>query len=569
MARFVSAALLAAALGAAQAQTLVAPDRVPLNPTAVLSIPDAKALWTGLERAPITKAFAEILAAPHIKESDRWLRFVAQSDQLQKSAGVSLWPSELLGQHVTGADVWVVENADKSLGMVTVIKCTDPETAHRVLDMIKAEAAGAKGVAGGFTAETVVEKTINGKRVLVLPAFSLAMVADGNVLSWATSEALLASSMDGLGTAYLNSEAFVAEMQGLAEEQGEIWMQGDLTRLAPILRGPGATLKQLTAARGSAKISVAQDSLKISVFSPLSAMEGLDKRYALAAPAPGDLTIMNFFSADALAVFGSNYFDGLTLLDKATETVAAMPESPISAKQIESQVAGSRSTMGFDVRNDLLGNLGPDFGFAIEKVVLPGQEGGKPQLSAVVVSQVKNRERFQTVIDRVEAMVAPPPPSPAADQKGTPVPAPPSPLRSEQIDGGTLRMFDSPQLEAFGLKPSYLLTDQSYFIFALSPDGVKSAQARFRGGEGSLTASPLYKQAGSNMEASRNSLVIFPATNLHGAVKGNMATLEGSMTPQQKLDAESALKLLESLQSISISTIYKREGKKQEIVIGM
>ena len=570
LARFVSSALLAAALGgAAQAQTLAAPERIPANPTAVLSIPDTQALWAGLADAPITKAVSEAVAAPHVKESDNWLRFVTQSDQLQKSIGVALWPSELLGKHLVGVDIYVVENADKSLGMATVVKCVDPETPQRVLDHIKQEATTAKGVAGGYTAETVVEKTISGKRALILPAFSLALVADGPLLTWATSETVLVSSMEGKGAAYLNSEAFQAEMQGLSDEKGEIWMQGDLARLAPILRGAGASLKQLTAQHGAAKISVAKDAIKISTFAPLTAMEGLDKRYALAAPAPGDVTVLNFFSSDALMVFGSNYFDGLTLLDKATETLSSIPDSPITGHQVEEQVATSRTTMGFDLRNDLLGNLGPDFGMAVEKVILPGQEGGKPQLAAVVVTKVKNRERFQTVIDHLEAMVAPPPPTPVPNAKGTPAAGPASPLRSESVDGGTLRIFDSPQLEAFGLKPSYLLSDQDYFLFALSPEGVKNAQARFRGGNDSLVQSPLYKQASAKMETTRNSLVLLPTAKVVAALRGNAATLGSSLTPEQKLEMETGLKLLESMQSIAVGTIYKREGKKQEILLGM
>jgi hypothetical protein len=568
-ARLGAAALLLTATFAGAQEPAVA-GKTPANPLLIVSVPNSSQLWKSLAQSEFGRQLLTTVALPGLGAGD--------AAQMEKQLGFSLLPSDLFTKTVTGFDLYVVEN-NSEVGFVANVRFSDEAVPQRILDQMKKDAAHSQGMSGGTSADTVADTTTDGIRQLSLPAFQMHFAADKSVLVWSNQKAALDSAFKNEGQAIFASAFFKRYMDQIADEGGDFWAFGEASKvfpyIDPFLPGTKAgSLETLGTMVVAVKAKAEADHLKIVAFQHQEDMKSAQRRYAMAAPPPGDVSIMNFFPSDSKLAFGTNHFDGLSILETTLESVEGSEGSPITAEQIEQQIQSSRAMLGFDLRNDLIANLGPDLGFAIVPVSGAG-EGALP-FDITLVTHVKDPDRFNAILGILEESAgdlaaAPPPaapPKPLAKGEPTPTPTPvPTPaIESEEFQGETIKFIASPSGPAAGIQPGYTFTKDGYFLLALNKETIKAALTSSKG-SGGLMDNATVQEGSRLLEQNRNSLFTVDVKGIAALLESNKALLTSTMEPVAQAEFDTFLATLKTLKSITATTIYKNFGKKQELLV--
>ncbi|MEO8377044.1 MAG: DUF3352 domain-containing protein, partial [Candidatus Sumerlaeota bacterium] len=467
--RAVVASILIAFSAPVLAQNLAVKDRTPANPLLIVSVGDAPGFWKSLGESKFGKLVERDFTLPGMTPQER--------APIEKSLGFSLEPADLFTQTVKGFDAYFMQVNDEP-GFVINLQLRDTATVTKVLDQVKKECATAQGNAGGVSASTVVDTvTSAGVRHLSLPAFQIYLAADGSTLIWSNQKESLESAFRDEGKAIFTSDYFKRYMDKLNNDSGKAWLFGEVTKLGPFLgEDTAASFGSMGGTTLGAKIDADKTRLKVSLFQHQEDMPSAQKRYAMTAPAADDIAVVNYFPGDTSLFFGTNHFDGLSILEMASEAAKDDAESPLSAAKIDEKLKSGKALLGFDAKEDVIANLGPDFGFGL--TASGSDKDAKFPFDLIVVSHVKNRERFDAVLktleDSANASAAPPAarrraPKSADPNAATPPPTPvPTPaIQSEEFEGVTIKYTASvpSAKESVGdIAPGYAMTKDDYFI---------------------------------------------------------------------------------------------------------
>ncbi|MCC6548022.1 hypothetical protein IT570_12725 [Candidatus Sumerlaeota bacterium] len=563
------AAVLITLSAPALAQDLAVGGRTPANPLLIVSVTDSPSLWKSLGESKFGQLLESKVALPGMTPMER--------GSLEKSLDFSLEPADLFTQTVKGFDVYLLEVNDEP-GFVVNFQLRDASTATKILDQVKKECSSAQGSAGGVSASTVVDTTTNkGVRQLSLPAFRLYLAADGSTLLWSNQRESMESAFKDEGKAIFTSEYFKRYMDELKGDPGKVWMFGEIARLAPLTGTKTLDLGPVSDSTTlGAKIDADKTRLKMAIFQHVEDMPSASKRYTLTAPPAGDVGIVNYFPEGTNFLFGTNHFDGTSILEMVTES-AKGDNAPLSAKQIDERVASGKALLGFDAKEDVLANLGPDLGFGL--TTSAQSKDAKFPFDLFMVSHVKNRDRFEAVLESLEASAsasaAPAPrrrqPKSVDPNAATPSPTPePTPaVQAEEFEGETIR-FASSVPGASGtigdVQPGYAFTKDDYFIFALNKNTIKSIISASKGSKGMADTS-LMKDVNAQLGGNRNGIMVIDGKAIHDILDANKDKLIGLLSAEQKAHFDEAMNYLGSIRALSSASTYTSTGKKQEVVL--
>lgn len=554
------------------AQDLAVKDRTPANPLFIVSVPDSPGFWKSFGESKFGQMVEREIVLPGLSPVEK--------AGLEKALGFSLEPSDLFTQTVKGFDAYFLELNDER-GFVVNFSLRDATTATKILDQVKLECASAQGNAGGVSASTVVDTvTAEGVRQLSLPAFQLYLAADGSTLIWSNQRESLESTLRDEGKAIYSSEYFKRYMDELKNDPGKVWIFGEAAQAAPI-----AKLEDVSVPAGEnltlgAKVDADKSRLKVTTFQHQEDMPSAEKRYTLTAPNGGDISILNYLPENTSAFFGTNHFDGPSMLEVIEEEAKAKgdEESPFSAKSIDEKVQSGKALLGFDAKEDILANIGPELAIGITQTGQAKDEQYPFDLFAVF--HVKNRDRFEAVLKTLEdsvgsASAAPTPrkrqPKSADPNAVTPTPTPePTPaVQTEDFEGETIRFAASvpgaPSMMS-NLQPGYAFTSDDYFIFALKKDTIKGVISASKGSKG-IADAPLMKDVNSQLGGSHNDLILIDGVAVYDILSKQKESTAGFGGAGVNASFEKLLKYLGTIRSFSAATTYSAAGEKQEIVL--
>ncbi|CAN5372386.1 hypothetical protein BH09SUM1_BH09SUM1_02070 [soil metagenome] len=553
------------AAGLANAQKLAVPGKSPANPVTILSIPDSSAAWTGFAGSPLGRAFIDFYGNAAMAQTADGKAFRDQVATAEKVLGISLKPADLMTQTLSGMDLYVVDDHGASR-FALVMAFNDPALPGKILDQLKKDAKSSSGVSGGFTADTVVEKPIADGRSLYMPAFELYFAQQGNTLVYSASRDVLESTISNGGEPLFTSEYYTKFTDGIKDEPNDVWMFGEIGRLAT-LAGAAMPMQEqnafalFTKTTAAGAVSLKKDHIKVTTFVPVDEMKTIDKRYAMAAPPAGEIPILNYFPKDVLFAYGTNHFDGLAILDSWVDDVSGMPGMENAKQAVDQRLDESSQQLGFDPKNDFLANMGPDLGFVITKFEASGDASWMPKSAGIAFAcHIKDPDRFAQVLRTLQEWVAPPPPM-TADQKG---PAPKSLVTSEEVDGQTILSVAVPPL-------AWTLTADNMFIVSMDSKTVADTMAQAKSTSSSITASSVYTRSGEFMDKNRNSYSIISLAQLADTL-GAMAPAPAADDPNAAAMAkerDAFLNVLKSASTVATTSVFRKEGKKQETVVLM
>lgn len=569
------AALVFGVLSEAAAQSVAVPGRTPANPQLLISIPDTSALWGGLSASGGGRA-----AIDYVKARD-WFAGPAgeRIEGLEEQLGFSLAPEELLTETLAGVDMYLVEQGPRT-GFVINATFTNPEAPGAILDLLMSEAKASRGISGGVSADTVIESHDENGRVLSLPAFEIYMAVQGSTMTYTNAKSSLESTMADEGRALFDSDYFARYMSTLRNDASLAWMFGEFAHLGSLApRVDPAMLEPYEMAVAGVKFNATADYMKLSMFRHQETMRESERRYALAAPPPGDVEVFNYFPQNTALAIGTNYFDGAELLEGVLDSLEnARDQMPLDRAAIEQQLQNSRMLLGFDVRNDLLYNIGPNLGLAVGALDLQAAAASPfPAPEILFVTEVKDRDGFTAVVDKLSAMVnlmlapATEPAERAGEGEATPTPAPtPEPaVQTASYQGEQVFYVEADQLAAAGISPAWCLTSDGRFLLSADREKLEKALATGAGGGDSLMASEAYQKVLSNLEALKNTLFVADMGAVIGMLESQQSMITRGMNPEQAAQYEEGMALLRQISSVAACAAYRNNGKRQEYLVVM
>lgn len=551
-----AAAILSAA-SALSAQTLAVPGKTPANPTLVVSIPDTALFWNSLTESRAGKTAGELLEISGAIPPD-------ERSQIELSLGTPITTANLLSSATTGIDAYFITVGGFS-GMLFNIAFTDAAMPGRIMDHLKREAAASSGVSGGIGADTVSDNTSGGVRTVYLPAFEIFLAADGNVLTYSTMRLGLESALNNEGRTLFDSEFFVRSMSNLSGVESQLWAFGEMTDAAPLLetllpRDSAASVGSMSAKVAASKLNIQKDRVQVSTFVHQDDMPMAQRRYAMTAPPAGDVRILNYFGADTLALTATNHFDGLSLLETMAAELGKVPGAPITPDRVEEGLRGFSTMLGFDLRNDLLANLGPHLGFSLKELDLSGPT---PRFDFLLATSVKDQGRFGNFLEAakkaLDGITAPP--------AGQQAPAGASPYRSETYQGATLDIYTLPLGPGAEVTPTFTLTPDGIFLFALSESTVKGAIDLSRGGGNSVLQGDTLRRLAESAGTSRNSVAVLDMARLMAPLEEQIGAALLTNNNLSTTRRQAMLELLKSTKSVGMATTYKANGKKDDVLL--
>lgn len=563
-----------------QGQQLAVKGKTPANPTFIASIPQTKAFWQECNSSLFGKALVDFIekSAPLSPENKE--RF----DQVQSRVKMSFYPAEkLFTETLVGIDFYMVEHPEYSNFLIN-IAFNSSNAGDLILTQIKREAAFAYGISGGVSADTVVESTTEGFRTLSLPAFSLFLASDGNIVTISNDKATLNSALVNKGQALFQSQYFNKYMIPLEGTQGEFWCFGELGKITPILEN----LSQAQTEEKTSNISPMggiidfhEKGLSAAIFQNQEGMSSAERRYTLSSPPPGDISFYNFVSQDSVFSFGTNHFDGLSILDLILEETGKTPSGQIAGKQIELYLDQSRLLLGFDLKDDLLANVGPNLGISlvgIEQVSLMGMTIPLPDF--LLSLQIKDLDKFQPIMEMLEGMLeqalmpkkTPLSPNPtsteavAASNSGASTPeASSSPLRKENYGGEEVVYFD---LEGQKVSsPAICLTKTGYFLFSTSKEQLVQAIDIYSGGGVPMVKVDAFQKVRGQLPENLNSLSIIDLQGIASVLGPLIPILTTEENAAQMTLLNGIIETLKQGEMIGASTQHLQSGRRIDIEV--
>ncbi len=558
------AGIMALAAAIAPGQNLAVPGKTPANPDLIVSIPSTPALWGALSATPISG-----LLGPMSQPAGG---IPAELKALEGEIGLKLDPADFFTETLSGLDIYYL-TINEYPGFVANLAFQDALMPGKIIDQLKKDAAGSSGSSAGIGADTIVESSNGRTRILSLPAFEIYLAADENVLVWSNLKLGLDSAVSDEGRALFASEFFKRSMDSLSKESGQAWAFGDVTAYQAALASatpPVAGTVTPTRSSSAYKLQIGKDFAKLSSFTHQDDMPMAKRRYAMTSPPAGAVPITSYFSSDSLLTIGTNHFDGLAILETSLDTLSSIPNSPVKASQIEENLKASRASLGFDVRNDLLANLGPALGLDIIKA--DASNGGT--LDLVLVSAVKDVTRFKNVVAALEKLAEG---MPAAPKEGEPAAKPGEAAKTTAVaeretwEGIEITSYSFlTGLAGLGgvLSPAFAITEDNHFVLAISKDTLKSAITRGKAGKGGILSSDKGSRIAKLVDEDRNSLVTLDIESL---VAGFAAAIDSGVptagaTPEQ---SKALLAFVKALKFFGMGTSYRDNGEKHTMVILM
>jgi len=561
---------------AAAAERLAVPGHTPANPTLIVSVPNTGMFWSQLAGTPLGSAVAEQLDQAALAPEEE-----SRLERLEEELGFSLKPAEFATKTLNGLDLYLVE-VDGILGFVMNASFVSAEIPGRVLDQVVREAKLSQGTSGGVEAGTVIDTEAAGVREVSLPAFSSYFIGQGDRILYSNDRALLQSAVADEGQVLFDSEYWSMYMSQLESAPGVAWAFGEMTDLARLAQqAEGVPIQEMTdpgSYMTAMKLRVPDEKhIILSSFMHEEGMMGAQRRYVLSAPPPGDVSALNSVPEGAIMAYGTNHFDGLALLEVITSAASRAQGSKDAGEQIKQQLSGLKMMLGFDVEMDLLANIGPNLGFALQQ---PDPNAPMPVPGALLVANVKNPDRFRNVLtafgNMMESMAAPPPPAQGSkememEEEAAPTPTPVPMKKTMEFQGEEIVYFEPPE-GAGGppVSPAYTLTSDDKFLIALTPGHLQSALKMASGSDGALLESAAFQNAAAHLPATRNSLTYFEPATIADLLEGQKALLTGPLNqPGMDQGLDKIIALLRSITAVASTERLQAEGKYQSVVVVM
>lgn len=464
------ACLVTASTLAAPAAPVIAPERVPSNPSAFLSVNDANAMWSAIEQSPLYEPIASLFANPALADDPDFQQMQLELDKASLELGYALTPGSLLGNVMKGMDIYVSQTPGADPEMLFVGRMDSADSATNLISYARNRAAEmALGNTGG---DLEFEEVDVAGRMFYRAADQPTLVGtDGALLLAGTSTAILEDAFASTGIDRIESiEGYRSLMEKAGHPEGQMVFYGDMAQLAGIfaaLAPQNAAQAQQLDGEYLVVGDFAPDRFDFRTFSSITPETELQERL-MALPRTDFASLVSFAAPNAMITFGTNMAEGQLLYDAAIEQAELDPNMGLVMLMATQQIQQMEAQLGLSLEGDVFPAFGPNSMLAINNFMFML---GQVRLDLVTALQIRDHEKALPLIERIHngivefenQQLAARNPSSAGVQ-----------VEEEEYAGALLRTIPLESVQGVsGI--AHTVTSDGHFVIALSTADLKKA----------------------------------------------------------------------------------------------
>lgn len=544
------------------------PDLIPAHNAYVVSIPDVAAFWQAWKANAIYATYKKVMDTPEIASGmqqfnkqlqtiEGALGFPLNGDsmsQIFKSADIYVRPGEQAGQVVSGVILGIKDRQklDKMIDLAEKAAKTAASRVERSSDQTTgsegadtSDAAASSKPAGAAASPITSEdyKGVQLKKFAGSEGKEMYYAIAGDLFLGSNSNAELKSLVDatkaGAKAGFGSSDVY-KKLEAGATEPAEVYVYVDaklaleLQKLPPNMEQFQKLLSNVTAGVNSSVTTLKFDpkDVKMHTFGPIdpaqqSAMVGLFTKNPPTKP----LEILGFAPANALIVFATNLVDAKVYYDVIAGFYATVSGQQVS--DVDKQMEGLESQLGFSLKNDFLPALGNEFAFMLNSVKMGG---GIPSVDVALAMRIADKAKMQKVLDALEKRVgAQMAAMSSASSEESKKPQQKPGFKSESAGGGaTIKYVEVPNVPSY--TPGYVITGD-YLLIGTTRDALKNLIGLKSGKGDVLTASAAFKQLGPKISANTNVLQYMNFGGIWDTAAAVMQMIPAAQGASQIIDA--------------------------------
>ena len=552
---------------AVRAQTVAAPQFVPQNFDAVVSINDANGMWNAYSQSPVRRQMDALLALPTIAGDPDYQQFLIDLEKAELELGFGLNPQDLLGKVLKGADLYMIPGADGAEPQVLVAaRFNDAANAGKLNDYLVSKI---KEQFGEEVPEGAIQSTkVGGNHVTSIPMFKLNMTPVGDVLLLSTSLPTIESALGG-GSKIADAPGFMKTYTHVQMDGAQVMIFGKgkelmalITSFAPPEAKEALANMQMEMGDFSGTLLFQPDRTEVNTFAFVED-DMLQKLASIAKPSK--LKALDFAGSDVLAGWAGNIFEGETVKAMINDRLMKAQESNPGIPTLDAIDAQVLEQMGFSLTGDLFPALGPEVGGFLNSFAL---SGFMPDVDLALIGQIRNGEKLTKVMTALEDKLIT---QLSQQQMGMDPNAPAVKVVEEVYKGVTIRALNATPPEAPSKMGFYHANVDGFAIVSISPDAIRNAIDTKKGEKSGLAGSAKWGRAGDYLPSEFNQLTIVNMQGLGSSLQAIAPMAMGMMqVGQEEMQVGfAALDLMKSFGTAYAATTLVDGGQKGKMVFLM
>ncbi|MCB2154670.1 hypothetical protein KQI84_07260 [bacterium] len=548
---------------AVRAQSVAAPQYVPANFDAMISINDANGMWKSISAMPMREKVESILALPTIADDADFKQFKLDLQKAELELGFGLNPDDLLGKVLKGLDLYLIPGAEGAEPQVLLAaRFNDAANAGKLNDYLVNKITAQMG--GEAPEGAIQSKKIGTNHVTSIPMYKLNMAPVGDVLLMSTSVPTIEGALSGGGSldkvagfAKAYKEVQMSNSQVLIFGKGEKLMNL-VTAYAPPEAQQALAELNMKAGDFSATMLFAPDRIEANSF---AVVEDAAVQKLAATAKPGELKTLDFAGSDVLLGWSGNIFESDTVKAIINEQLAKAQKSNPNVPTLEMIDAQSQGMLGFTVSGDLLPAIGPNVGAFLNSFSVANMMA--PDIDLALVGQINNDEKLNKVLTGLENVIV----AQLSQQQMDPN-APAPKVVEEAYNGATIRALNATPPGSPVQMGLYSAKVDGYVVVSITEAGIRSAIDTKKGQKDGLNKSAKFNRASEYLPSAANQMSIVNLEGTGNTLQGIAPMLMGMMSMgQEEMQMSFAvIDLVKSLGTMYSSSSMVDGGQKGKMV---
>lgn len=555
----------------APAQTVAVPEHVPSDIRAYATLRAPAELWAAYSQSALHREATKFIELPQVQRDTGFQQMQLVLDKVALELGFEVTPGQLLGEHLKGADLYMLgDEAGGVTRALVVARFADEARARAVADAVLAHVrreSDERVEVGGQPLE-FAESQVAGVTVTSIAEYGVHLAGKGDVVLVGSELAAVEQALTSTGAARLLEDATVVEaFADLPERDAHVALfatDGFLATLAD-RSGRGGLLPAGALPRALAA-TVRMTPARLEVAAASSGVQRTGATLALTQlPQSDHAALLRFASGNPIVASSFATFDGALLLEAANERAAGDPTARQSIASVLAGMEGGFESIGLSLNDDVLPAFGPSGGVFLNAFDFSNFMA--PNLDFVLALQVRDAEKAERVTAAVEQALLS-----AMGQQARSMGMPAPSIVTDTHAGTTIRSipFQHPLL-TLPLAPAHATTGDGYLLVSLTSVALRGALDR-AGAESAALASSASWQAARPVllpQFHEYSLVDLRrlSASLAAVVPLALAQMQGS--PEDRAALVQSLSLLGSVGTAHVTTAKSAHGAQARLALVM
>lgn len=538
------------------------PELIPENSFLVLSSNNLSQKWEAIKENPIYLKYKEIISDPTISDDINFQKFLLEKKKIETELGSPL-DLETVMTKLLNAVEFSLALTDSKPAALLVCDVKDKELMGKIITLIENKSISNENEIKEEEYSGIKFKTISKLQK------NLCYAEIGEKYIFTNGDSLIKNTIDRtkgvLKTSIKDHKYYPAKIEGL-NIQDDFLVFFDYVGLMNSAKGmiPNIGMqKMMFGSLGNEFVmlcggKINKDSISIDSYAPFIPESKTFNYNSFKEFKPAVPKILEYCPKNPLMLSQANTFSGELVYDSLLQGLAAFmktanPQSQTNPEeQLKEQIAEFEKELGFNIKNDVLMNIGPEGGFVLNSFSMAFI--GMPSIDLAIISQVKDTNKITSVMTKLEKYIL----KQINQSMGSQGQQGELTFKSEVLGKSTIKYLEIPMFQMYS--PAYVI-DGKNLIIALSKDNLKNYLNCKNGAAENYFKNPDYIKTKSLFGEEINSYFTLDIKTIVSTFKGIMNTLQAAQNRSSSDKREEIIyNALSVFKSISFASSIDEKG---------